>query len=499
MDTEDAFKKINEYINKAKELIKKTDFDIRTRYEDIDKNLVKALKISAKLKYELGAAQSYTYLGHLKCKLSSYDDSLEYYLNALEIYEELNDKEASASIYNDIGNVYLLQENLNQALDNFIKAGEISLSVDSRNILCKALTNCGTTSFKLKNPEEALNYYMKALPICTELGEKEEKCRILSNIGAIYVEFKEFNKAMKYFLDSLKIETELDSTYGIAYANFRIAETYYLMDIYEMAIAFNNKALKAADEIANKPLISYCCVLFSNIYEKSGDYKNALRYFKDYSRIREDVLEEDGKRKIADIKAKFDLYRKEKENEIYKLKNIKLKAVNKKLKKAYENAEYFANIDFLTKIPNRRSIHKYINDDLINMRTPFTIVLCDIDCFKIVNDTYGHDTGDYILVETSTRLNSLLADNSRICRWGGEEFLIVLPGTTLDQGISIAESLRQSISSTPYLFNDKSINITMTFGVCEHNEGDSFYGLIKRADNALYNGKNRGKNCCVSG
>jgi diguanylate cyclase (GGDEF)-like protein len=199
----------------------------------------------------------------------------------------------------------------------------------------------------------------------------------------------------------------------------------------------------------------------------------------------------------ARFMGKFDLYKKEKENEIYKLKNIKLKELNKKLKAAYENAEWLANIDFLTRIHNRRSISQYINENFIKKEIPFTIVLSDIDDFKSINDTCGHVAGDYVLTETVTRLQSCLEDNCKIARWGGEEFLTVLPNTSLDQGISIAERLRQSICSTPYLYNNNVINVTMTFGVSEYNKGDTFDDLIKKADSALYTGKSRGKNCVV--
>jgi len=496
-DIEDDFEKINEYINKAKELISKTSFDIKTHYESAHENLSKALNASIKSKYNIGMAQSYTYLGQLKCTLSSYDASLEYFQKALKIYKELNDKEASASMYDNIGNVYLLQDDLDKALDCFIESRDISLSINSDRTLCKALTNCGLVSFKLKNLDKALNYYIEALPIYKELEEKEEQSKTLSSIGTIYVEMKEYDLAITFFIDALKLETELNSTYGIAYANFRLAETYYFMNCYEKAIEFNNKALKAANESGNMPLQSYCCILFSNIYEKLENYKEALKFFKEYSRIREDVLSEDRKRKIAEIKAKFDLYKKEKETEIYKLKNIKLKELNKKLKAAYENAEWLANIDFLTRISNRRSISQYINENFIKKEIPFTIVLSDIDDFKSINDTCGHVAGDYVLTETVTRLQSCLEDNCKIARWGGEEFLTVLPNTSLDKGISIAERLRHSICSTPYLYNNNVINVTMTFGVSEYNKGDTFDDLIKKADSALYTGKSRGKNCVV--
>lgn len=497
MDTDDDFEKINKYINNAKELISKTSFDIKTHYEKAHENLTKALNTSIKSKYNIGIAQSYTYLGQLKSTLSSYDSSLEYFQKALQIYEELNDKEASASIYDNIGNVYLLRDDLDKALDCFIKSRDISLSINSNRTLCKALTNCGSVCFMLKKLDEALNYYIEALPICKELGEKEEQSKILSSIGTIYVEMKEYDIAITFFTDALELEEELNSAYGIAYANFRLAETYYFVNSYKKAIEFNNKALKAAGESGNKPLQSYCCVLFSNIYEKLENYKEALKFFKEYSRIREDVLDEDRKRKIAEIKAKFDLYKKEKENEIYKLKNIKLKELNKKLKTAYENAEWLANTDFLTRIHNRRSISQYINENFINKEILFTIILSDIDDFKSINDTYGHVTGDYVLTETVTRLQSCLEDNCKIARWGGEEFLIVLPNTSLEQGISIAERLRQSICSTPYLYNNNAINVTMTFGVSGYNKGYTFDDLIKNADSALYIGKSRGKNCVV--
>lgn len=146
--------------------------------------------------------------------------------------------------------------------------------------------------------------------------------------------------------------------------------------------------------------------------------------------------------------------------------------------------------DPLTKLENRRSIAKFFDQDI---KGAF-ILLSDIDNFKSINDTYGHDCGDLVLKTVSKEIKNNLREEDRVGRWGGEEFLIILPGTSIDEGRIIAEKIRSSIENLAIKYNNNSIPVTMTFGSAEYNITDSADKVIMLADNALYEGKSQGKN-----
>ncbi|MGE5340742.1 MAG: diguanylate cyclase [Candidatus Omnitrophota bacterium] len=173
---------------------------------------------------------------------------------------------------------------------------------------------------------------------------------------------------------------------------------------------------------------------------------------------------------------------------------------NKELLEIQEKLELAARTDPLTQLSNRRDMLEKIESERIRFERSgktFALVMGDIDDFKGVNDKYGHGCGDFILIETAEIMRSLLRKQDIASRWGGEEFLLLLPETNAEGGRILAEKIRDAIANHGYKYNDLMFSITLTFGVADfgpdHNLG--IYDCIKRADSMLYEGKNTGKNC----
>lgn len=126
----------------------------------------------------------------------------------------------------------------------------------------------------------------------------------------------------------------------------------------------------------------------------------------------------------------------------------------------------------------------------------FTIALIDIDFFKKVNDVHGHQAGDYVLQHLADVMSQTFRKTDILCRYGGEEFLVVLPTTAL-QGASIAvEKLRQAVESEKFIYNEKQIPVTISCGLAQVNIGDheTYEQTISRADASLYSSKDNGRN-----
>jgi len=153
--------------------------------------------------------------------------------------------------------------------------------------------------------------------------------------------------------------------------------------------------------------------------------------------------------------------------------------------------------DPLTNLFNRRYLIQSIEKNILDYKihgTPFSLLLLDIDYFKKINDTYGHLCGDTILIHISTILKQNVYPTAIVSRWGGEEFLILLLDTEDAQLTNIAEKLRSLIEKSIIPCNDEKINITMTLGGSIYQNGESFNSLLNRADIALYEGKEKGRN-----
>jgi diguanylate cyclase (GGDEF)-like protein len=157
-----------------------------------------------------------------------------------------------------------------------------------------------------------------------------------------------------------------------------------------------------------------------------------------------------------------------------------------------------AHKDALTQLANRHELTERIEDLVTSYLAnpdPFCVILTDIDNFKIFNDTYGHNAGDLILVMVADTLRSCKRDHDMVGRWGGEEFLALLPGTRADGAQLVAERMRQKIAALRIPTGETESSITMTFGVAEFANDTDPAGCINRADQAMYQGKISGKNC----
>lgn len=169
--------------------------------------------------------------------------------------------------------------------------------------------------------------------------------------------------------------------------------------------------------------------------------------------------------------------------------------------KAHQKLEEAATIDPLTSLNNRRKMIEILENELIRSeRTnkPFCIVMGDIDHFKKFNDDHGHDCGDFVLVEISRLIKQSIRKQDFVGRWGGEEFLMIYPETEIGGGGIVTEKVRSMIENTTYNFNNITLNVTATFGVAVHSKGKSIDSVIKEADDALYQGKQQGRNQVVT-
>lgn len=154
--------------------------------------------------------------------------------------------------------------------------------------------------------------------------------------------------------------------------------------------------------------------------------------------------------------------------------------------------------DNLTELKNRFGFHSDYQKHYRQVDVPMSIIICDIDFFKKVNDTYGHNAGDAVLIHVSKILASKIRGCDNVYRWGGEEFIIVLKGATVDEAANIAERVRLAVMDSVCKFEDKEIRVTMSFGCTEINSALSVEENIKIADERLYRAKETGRNRVIA-
>lgn len=150
--------------------------------------------------------------------------------------------------------------------------------------------------------------------------------------------------------------------------------------------------------------------------------------------------------------------------------------------------------DHLTKLFNRKMFDEILLKEIQNSHrknTPLSIILLDIDNFKNINDIYGHDTGDEVLVAFSSILAQSIRASDTVARWGGEEFIVLMPESTKENAFNKAEKIRKKIEKNNFKTVDK---VTCSFGISQIKKEDDSSSIFNRADKGLYHSKQHGKN-----
>ncbi len=172
---------------------------------------------------------------------------------------------------------------------------------------------------------------------------------------------------------------------------------------------------------------------------------------------------------------------------------IKLKLLNYRLSE-------LANHDSLTQLLNRRAMKQRL-EAAMHSKTKnndeFVTAIADVDDFKKINDRYGHDCGDKVLKKVVQVIRENVRETDYISRWGGDEILILFNNSSIEGALACINRIHQEIANSFFIYNNETIELTITIGVCPSGQYTSYQEIILEADRRLYDGKHKGKNCIV--
>jgi diguanylate cyclase (GGDEF)-like protein len=164
------------------------------------------------------------------------------------------------------------------------------------------------------------------------------------------------------------------------------------------------------------------------------------------------------------------------------------------------NLDKQANRDPLTGALNRRAFSVIAEKEIarsVRYETPLSLLMMDLDKFKHINDQFGHDAGDALLCRFVTIANQILRDEDIFCRYGGEEFIAMLPNASAEIALTVAERLRTALATESTSENTGFIlPVTVSIGIAERSQEEDIESLLLRSDVALYNAKRNGRDCC---
>lgn len=412
-------------------------------------------------------------LGNVFFELAYYETAFDYYNKALYIAAKHQFSDRLSIAYNNIGEIYKMLLDYDKAMYYYEKG----LDQDKLKA-CKGIAhiNLAEINYFKANYDKALEILPIALELLKKYNYEIHFCEVYKTYALIHWKLKNTEKARYYFSEALDAADKRLVYFNkinilIYYHEFLVEQNQIEFAIKALSDAY---ALALANDIHEKSL-QICCN-FTKIYEKIGDNTLALKYYKLY--ISHD--QEQTKERMYQISEGI---------------NLRIKTEEIKLQ---------SEIDSLTGIPNRRKFLQFLNTQWEHSKNhvhSLSLIMLDIDFFKEFNDNYGHPEGDICIKTIAKILTNLLDKKYLFSRYGGDEFIAVLPQTTLTEALALAEDMRQAILDAKifHLYSSISDYVTITLGVASLvPTGDlSVNDFIKQVDDALYDAKRRGRNKVV--
>jgi len=446
-------------------------------------------------------------LGTAYWNICDYDGALENLISALDYYERIADETRKSPLESNIGIVFAEIGEDEKAVEYTRKALQTAEITNDNARRAYSLNNLGILLFRQDRRKEALECFLESAAIKEQLGEEAKLVTTYLNIADAYAEFGDREKVVPYIEKALRIAVENDDTRYHARA-LKALGSYYLGECcYDRAESFLKKALAMSQQISNAKDTVDVLAKLSDLYEKKEDHSSALQYKKEQMELQKKIFSEETARRVAEAHTLYEVKKKELEAELLKERTEELARLNRELNsqfrdlQATESALREANmelqvkmeIDPLTGLLNNQRIYEklqgYIGQSRANDET-LSVIMFDLDHFKELNDRFGHPVGNRALEEIGRVIRENVRENDLAFRFGGEEFLVVLPCRGIDVAINVAERIRKAVEKMTF---HEDARITVSGGV-EELDQQGAHELIVDVDRLLYEAKNSGRN-----
>ena len=496
----------------------------------------KGIELSRKSEDNVLLAQGLASRGDKFSVLGLHGKALADLLQAQRIYQQNQLQEAASQIFQSIGIAYRRLGYLDKAREYLVQSMEQEQRAGDRESLYGSTLQLGFTEEESGNFGKALALDQQALEIAIKTGDK-------TSIGSAQIAIAGAQSDLQHYPDALAALDNADANFAaagdagftgmVAFERGRalagLGQLVQANDMFE-------RAEKAPDFNENQRYLELLFGAKAKNLEAAGRAPAALREYKRYLAAHEEVVNQRQNQQAQMLREQFDTDRSQLENARLKAEQARLTAEQELKDRQVETLKRvrgwqevalglliallgllgfatirqlarsriwkrMASIDPLTGAANRRGVDHFGVSAVRNARTqhePLSLLAVDLDLFKRVNDRFGHAAGDRALQQIASACQHALREHDLFGRIGGEEFLAVLPGTTLAHAAEVAERLRSRVETLVFEDLPSDLHATISVGVVELNADDgSFADLEKRADSTLYRAKSGGRNRVV--
>jgi diguanylate cyclase (GGDEF)-like protein len=436
--------------------------------------------------------------------LGDYASALEFYLKALELCKTLDYREGIARALKNIGVTHFELKHFREALEYSQEALTFQELKADPQLYSYTLADVGRCHKALGNLDEALSYVSQGLRLAEELENRTGVASALDDLGALYLELGNLQEAQHYLDRALWMKRDLNEPLGQMSTQLFRSTLFMKQDKPDLALNVLTEALELARETGSKTELYQSHLALAEACEKISDLAGALAHYKAYLQVKEEVFNESSSRVLQSLRVTAQIERAEQEREIYRLKNVELAQVNEQLQRLdaqktqlLAQLERQAQEDALTGLFNRRYFDaqlKLVFERAVAHDTPLSVMMCDVDNFKRINDTFSHQVGDKVLSTIASLLREKIRQGDVLARYGGEEFILLMPGTPKEAALQVCERLRQHVADYPWHTLQPELEVTLSLGVASGLALGNPEKLTALADERLYEAKRLGKN-----
>jgi diguanylate cyclase (GGDEF)-like protein len=432
--------------------------------------------------------------------LGDYVNALSYGLKALDLSQVGGFKIQEARALDGLAAIHAASDDPQQALEEGEAALKLIREEHDESLEALVLNNIANILLEQGEYLRALEYSKQSLETVHRLDLNERRSEIADTLGQILQKMGEYERAEQLLAESLAMDIATQQELGQAYSLLSLGGLHLSHEKLELAESDFHKSLEIAIKIGARPVQMECYANLIEMAKRQGNWQQAFIYHESFHEIYKDVHIQTTSKRFSVLKLVHQVETARRDAEIYHLRNEELSREIEERKKAEAALQDLAATDPLTGLFNRRHFFKvaeFVLTEAIRYKHPLSIMILDIDHFKQVNDTYGHIIGDDFIKLLAASITKVIRTADLAARFGGDEFVILLPHTNSEQALKSAQRLQLALEEKTIAASQVNYHCTLSVGIASNREQPDLTKidtLLEQADQALYRAKQYGRN-----
>lgn len=417
--------------------------------------------------------------------IGEYDEALQHWARCLDVAHTAQAQDIWLRALIGLGQIYNAHGDYLNALAHHRWALNSWREHNDPALYVAAAINVGVDLYQQQRLDEATEVLEQI-----NSGNSEQQAEIHSILGLIHLAQGHLGAAERELQAALDINRQQNNMLGYTTNLLSLGRLAMIRQDGQDAHDKLHAALEKATQMGTPHLLFQIDLALAENHEARNEWQQALFHFKRYHSQQQQVLRQASPHRLQAMEMQLEV-------EKARMENTQLRRRHASEQQERRRVERMASEDTLTGLLNRRGMEQSALNLLALSEDPVSALMIDVDHFKKINDTWGHEIGDKVLRQVGALLKSGCRQGDLVARWGGEEFAILLQNRDGTQGAEVAERLRRLVKEWSWSRITPELDTTISVGVAQYQASDTLTSVIQRADERLYTAKRQGRNRVV--